>query len=447
MAAHVILEVISGSYQGQTFRFDDIITTLIGRHPDCHPQLPDDDTSVSRYHCLLDINPLIQPPQVRIRDYGSYTGTYLNGETIGQRPANQPPEASIQDYPFHPLKTGDEIRLGETRLRVSIEILSDDRTNLPQAPISSSSPAFLDSPPQIPGYTLSKELGRGGFGVVYLAHHEQTQQPIALKVIRPHKQADEKTRKKFLREIEISQCLNHPHVVQVFAAGESEELLYLALEFCPFGTVNDLLRNNGGRLSLDTALHIIEQTLEALDYAHNVELPPQPLPDGTTKPAKGIVHRDLKPGNILCVAEGDKPIVKIADFGLAKAFDLAGMSGYTSDNSNTENPSVAGTYAFMPRQQVLDFKYAKPEVDVWAAAACLYQLLTGRLPRNFTRSDGMSSAPWQIVLETPTLPIRHYNAEVPAQLAATIDLALTDCSSLHFKTVAEFRQALKQAVS
>jgi eukaryotic-like serine/threonine-protein kinase len=442
MAAQIILEIIDGSLKGQ-----DIITILVGRNNDCYLKLPNDDITVSRYHCLLDINPLSSPPQIQIRDYGSYTGTYVNDRSIGQRPTNQTPtENTTNDYPFHLLKTGDQIRLGKTKIRVSIEILSDadDHYDPAQIIISSTSTTPEDFPPKIPGYTITQKLGQGGFGIVYLAHYQNTQQPVALKVLRPHQQADANARKKFLREIEISRYFNHPHIVRVLDAGESEDLLFLALEFCPYGTVHNLLKKHGGRLPIDTALHIIHQTLDGLEYAHNLELQ-QELPDGTTKQVKGIVHRDLKPSNILCLSEGDKPTIKVADFGLAKIFDLAGLSGYTPDNSNSEKPSVGGTYAFMPRQQVLDFKYSKPEVDIWSAAACLYQMLTGRLPRNFASSQGSSSDLWKIILETPTQPIRQYNVQIPPKLAEVIDLALRDKSNLHFKTVAEFKQAISQA--
>ena len=441
MEAQVIFEVTSGSLQGQKFVFDNIITTLLGRHPDCYPKLPEDDTTVSRYHCVLDINPLTQPPQVRIRDDGSCAGTYLNGEKIGQRSATQTPEESCQNnYPFHPLKTGDEICIGKTTLRVSIEILSDEFNASPFI-ISSPSQAFFNSPPQIPGYAISKELGRGGFGVVYLADDEKTEKPIALKVIRPQKQADENARKKFLREIKVSQYFNHPHIVQVLDAGEVEDLLFLALEFCPYGTVNDLLKQYQYRLPIDLALHIIHQILDGLDYAHNLELSPKQLPDGTIKPIKGIVHRDLKPGNILCVSEGEKPTVKIADFGLAKAFDLAGLNSdtCTPDNSNSENPSVSGTYVFMCRQQVLDFKYAKPEVDVWAVVACLYNMLTGLYPRNFSKGENFL----KVVLNSQPIPIRKRNTLVPKPLAEVIDLALIDQHNLYFRTAAELQQALQ----
>ena len=91
----------------------------------------------------------------------------------------------------------------------------------------------------------------------------------------------------------------------------------------------------------------------------------------------------------------------------------------------------------MPRKQVIDFKYAEPEVDVWAAAASLYNMLTGTSPRNFKGSD-----PLLVVLETKPVPIRHRDSSIPQPLAELIDLALRDNPKIHFKNAAAFKQAL-----
>ena len=96
----------------------------------------------------------------------------------------------------------------------------------------------------------------------------------------------------------------------------------------------------------------------------------------------------------------------------------------------------------MPRQQVVNFKYAKPEVDVWAAAATLYFVLTGKPPREFPPHRD----PWQIVLTTDAVPIRQRDPLVPARLAEVLDLALRDQPEIHFKTAAEFRLALADAL-
>lgn len=91
----------------------------------------------------------------------------------------------------------------------------------------------------------------------------------------------------------------------------------------------------------------------------------------------------------------------------------------------------------MPRQQVLNFKYAQPDVDIWATAACLYYMLTANFPRNFTGAD-----PFLVVLQNDPVPIRARNASIPQSLAEVIDLALVEKPEIYFKTAMEFKQAL-----
>jgi eukaryotic-like serine/threonine-protein kinase len=124
----------------------------------------------------------------------------------------------------------------------------------------------------------------------------------------------------------------------------------------------------------------------------------------------------------------------VGDYGLAKAFDLAGLSGQTLTGSK------AGTPAFMPRQQVLNFKYAQPEVDVWAAAASLYNMLTGQIPRN------LEGDPLLAVLKYDAIPIRQRDRNIPKPLAEVIDLALRDNPEIHFKSIDKFKKALLAAM-
>jgi eukaryotic-like serine/threonine-protein kinase len=127
----------------------------------------------------------------------------------------------------------------------------------------------------------------------------------------------------------------------------------------------------------------------------------------------------------------NKVTVKIGDYGLAKSFDLAGLSGQTLTGTQ------AGTPVLMCRQQLLNYKYVQPEVDVWAAAACLYYMLTGAFPRDFTSGD-----PFLAVLQNDPVPIRQRDANIPQQLAKVIDLALLEKPEIYFKSAAEFKQAL-----
>jgi serine/threonine-protein kinase len=96
----------------------------------------------------------------------------------------------------------------------------------------------------------------------------------------------------------------------------------------------------------------------------------------------------------------------------------------------------------MPRQQVINFKYARPDVDVWAAAASLYYMLTGCYPRDFPQDKD----PWHIILQTPAVPIRERNAAIAARLAEVIDEALIDRPAIAYQTAAELRAVLAKAV-
>lgn len=450
MPANVILTITSGNLKGQEFTFDNIITCIIGRADDCFLKLPNDQdhSNISRYHCILDIN----PPKIRVRDYGSLMGTYVNGTLIGQRKKGQISNLnSEQEYPFYDLKDGDEIGIGNIVFRVSIETVSDGEIQPGQVAISAVDSDTFEilkrlllqvkagelNLSAIQGYTILKELGKGGFGAVYLACDNETKEEVALKVMLPQRKGDHRANNLFLREIENTKLLQHLNLVQLKDSGEFEDTFFFTLEYCNGGSIAQFMQQQGGRLPLDTALEIIFQILDGLEYAHNIEIPPVKLPDGTVKQARGLVHRDLKPSNIFLTNVGGKAIAKVGDYGLAKAFDLAGLSGHTPDNSN-----AWGTPHFMPRQQVLDFKYVKPDVDVWAASASLYNMLTGLYPRTFPKDQDVLA----VALNTDPVPIRKRNALIPKNLAEVIDLALIDKPRLYFRTAAEFKQALQRTL-
>jgi eukaryotic-like serine/threonine-protein kinase len=450
MPAKITLTITQGKLKGQDFTFDDRTTCIMGRATDCHPQLPDDKdhNTVSRYHCLLDIN----PPHICIRDFGSRNGTYINNILIGKRhPETTPEQAKNLIFPEHDLNNGDEIKLGNTIFQVTIETpientqpitkFSDgEKTNVLAHVKQLVQQADANTPNDIniEGYTLLKYLGGGGFGDVYLARNQKNQEEIALKILLPQMQQNEYIVNLFLREIENTKALSHPNIVTLRDYGKSDELFYFTLDYCNKGSITDLMRQRQQPLTLKQASSIIIQTLHGLEYSHTAPIPNIKQADGSYTTGQGIVHRDLKPANLFLHQIGSNDtLVKIGDYGISKAFDQAGFSGLSMSGT------MAGTPYFMSRPQLINFKYAKPEVDIWATAACFYYMLTYTHPRDFTDP---SKDPFRLVLETSAVPIRQRNSSIPKPVAEVIDHALIDNPSIPFKTAAEFRQALESVL-
>jgi serine/threonine protein kinase len=284
------------------------------------------------------------------------------------------------------------------------------------------------------GYRKIKELGHGGMGVVWLVEERKTGKQMALKLMLPEAAANEQSRQMFLREAYMAGQLDHKNVVRQFKCGQSGDTYFILMEFCPGGSVDHLMNKQGGRLDSDLATHIILQVLDGLNYTHNKYVV-STLADGSTKTVKGIVHRDFKPANIFLSDNSSHPIAKVADFGLAKAFETAGLSG------NTRSGQVAGTLPFMPRKQILNYRYVKHDVDVWAAAASYYNMLTGAYPKDFSEKD-----PYVAALKEDSTPISRYRPKISERLAEVIDRALIEKPDIGFQTAKEFKTAIEKAL-
>ncbi len=290
-------------------------------------------------------------------------------------------------------------------------------------------------------YEIVKELGRGGMGAVFLLRHTGIGERVALKLMLPRIAAVEAAKKQFRREAENMIALDHPHVVKLRHWIFLEGVYFFTLEYCDGGSVSDLMQNrlieNGdSRLTIDEAMPIILQALDGLDYAHHAIIPQVKLKDGSYDQGRGLVHRDISPSNLFLCGTGETRATKVGDYGLAKAFDLAGLSGLT------EEGAAQGKPAFMPVQQVENYLYAKPDVDIWAMAATLYNMLTGYYPRNFPSGRN----PWVVVQLDKVVPIRKRDAGVPRGLADVIDYALIERPEIPFKSAADFKRALQNAL-
>jgi hypothetical protein len=268
----------------------------------------------------------------------------------------------------------------------------------------------------ITGYDLLRELGRGGMGVVYLGQRTADGTVVAIKALKPAVTGSPSAIKRFLREASVLQELDHPHIVAFQDMGEVDGLLYFVMEYVRGSDAARLLQQQGP-FSVPRAVALICQLLQALDYAH----------------AKRFVHRDVKPANLLVTLDGDRESAKLADFGLARLYQASQLSGLTLSGD------VGGTPAYMPPEQITDYRNVGPAADQYSAAASLYHLLTGRYIYDLPRGAELRMS---MILQEEPVPIQERRSDIPAELAAVIHRALALEPDRRFLHVKAMRKAL-----
>jgi serine/threonine-protein kinase len=237
------------------------------------------------------------------------------------------------------------------------------------------------------GYRIEAELGRGGQAVVYRATQLSLQRQVALKVVAPGLGLDPGFIDRFRREGVSAARLDHPHVVPVYEAGESEGLAFLAMKLVDGPTLDGLVRQEG-LLPRPRVLALLDQVARALDYAAS----------------HGLVHRDVKPANIL-VGPGDHAY--LSDFGLTKALE--------STSALTQSGSWMGTLEYIAPEQVAG-REVTPAADRYALGVIAYELLTGRSP--FPREE-RAAVMYAHLHDAPVPP-----SQVRPELGAAVDAAL-----------------------
>jgi serine/threonine-protein kinase len=226
-------------------------------------------------------------------------------------------------------------------------------------------------------YTLSRLLGRGGMGAVWLARDERLRRPVAVKLLRVQMLGSEGMMARFRREATAVARLRSTHIVEVYDYGVDGESPYIVMELLE-GEDLDARLVQHGRMPLDRVASIVSQTAKALTEAH----------------VAGIVHRDLKPANIFLCRRRDGEIVKIIDFGVAKAVERETIDEPTGAGM------VLGTPAFMSPEQLTTAAGVDHRADLWSLAVIVYFAFTGRLP--FVGNTGETVA--AILRQGPTPP-------------------------------------------
>src|SRR2546423_10411674 len=259
-------------------------------------------------------------------------------------------------------------------------------------------------------------------GSVMLGRSEADGRAVAIKTLLPEVAVSEQSLKRFLREIEVASSLQHPNIVGFIEHGTHNGLVYLVSEYVAGMDASRLAKNRGGKLDYREMVAIIEQTLGALDHAH----------------ALGFVHRDIKEQNILGSGEVPRIVAKLTDFGLSKSFKETGMSGVTMVGD------VAGTIAYMPPEQVRDFKEVRPPSDIYAVGMTAYSLLTGAHALDISSKAGIAETV-KAIFEKEIIPINARIPTVPREVAFVIATALARNVENRWRTAAAMREALLNA--
>ncbi|MFF7236608.1 serine/threonine-protein kinase [Streptomyces collinus] len=271
---------------------------------------------------------------------------------------------------------------------------------------------------RVASYLVESEVGRGGMAVVYRARDLRLDRTVALKLLAPELARNDTFRQRFTHESRVAAAIDHPHIVPVFEAGETDGVLYIAMRYVPGRDLRHLL-DERGPLTFDAAVRIAAQVASALDAAHE----------------HGLVHRDVKPGNVL-VARGtdsDHPEhVYLTDFGLTKK--SLSLTGFTSVGQ------FVGTLDYVAPEQISG-RPVDGRCDVYGLACVVYETLAGRPP--FQREDDMALL-WAHQYDEPP-PLTGARPDVARTVDAVFARALAKSPDTRYDTCLDFITALRAA--
>ncbi|HUD36869.1 MAG TPA: serine/threonine-protein kinase [Streptosporangiaceae bacterium] len=281
-------------------------------------------------------------------------------------------------------------------------------------------PAIGDFPAgaQIASYRIDRLIGRGGMATVYRATDVRLDRQVALKVLIPELARNETFRQRFILESRAGASLDHPHVIPVFEAGETDGVLFIAMRYVPGLDVRALI-DREGQLPADRTVSIVSQVASALDAAHE----------------HGLVHRDVKPANMLMAQtqdSGGTDYVYLSDFGLSKQS--------LSSTSLTGTGQFLGTLDYMSPEQISG-RTVDGRTDLYALGCATFEMLAGQPP--FRREANLAVMWAQVSAEPPS--VRQWRPELPAAVDAVLGQALAKSPDDRQASCTDFAQALRSA--
>jgi len=269
------------------------------------------------------------------------------------------------------------------------------------------------------GYTIERELGRGGMATVYLAEDTKHHRFVALKVLHAELAASLGP-DRFRREIGLAARLQHPHILSVHDSGETATgKLWFTMPYIEGEGLRERIKRSR-QLPLEDALRIARDVANALEYAHS----------------HGVIHRDVKPENILLTTQGD---ALLADFGIARALTSTGETGKDGrDSGLTKSGFAIGTPAYMSPEQAAGERSVDARTDIYSLGAVLYEMLAGEPPFIAATPQAMIAK----MMSSSAPSVRVVRAGVPTSVDAAIRKALAASPADRFTGAGEFAREL-----
>ncbi len=271
---------------------------------------------------------------------------------------------------------------------------------------------------RVAGYRLDEQIGRGGMAVVYRAYDLQLDRQVALKVLDPVLAEDEGFQQRFIRESRAAAAVDHPNIIPVFAAGEADGVLFIAMRYVAGPDVRTLI-DSAGPLPARRAVEIVAQVAAALDTAHE----------------RGLVHRDVKPANVLldpAPGGGRGDHVYLSDFGLSKQA-VAGL-GLTATGQ------LVGTLDYVSPEQI-ENRPVNGRGDLYSLACTAFEMLSGAPP---FRRDQHLALLWAQLSEAPPRLTR-LRPDLPPAVDQVMAKALAKSPGDRYPRCLDFVQALRAA--
>ncbi|MBI3792640.1 MAG: serine/threonine protein kinase, partial [Gemmatimonadetes bacterium] len=278
---------------------------------------------------------------------------------------------------------------------------ADDAPSLESADLARRLQAALGE-----GFVVERELGAGGFAVVFLVRELALKRPLAIKVVSPDLITSHTVLARFRREAETVAGLSHPNIVPLHFIGEKDGLLYLAMGFVDGGDLAGRMEQAPGQqLSIREARRAIREVASALAHAHK----------------RGVVHRDIKPSNILITPAGK---AKLVDMGLARSTEKQ------PDGSLTQSGTTLGTFDYISPEQALEPRDADLRSDIYSLGCTLYHLLTGVPPV----PEGTAAKKLHHHQQIDPIDPRQFNSDIPDEVAVVLARMMAKDRAARYQT-------------